>query len=457
MLKLSTSFTIQFLKKINNSFFAVFLFFTLFIYNACDDSSYLNQADLLPDSDSISIYKDSVLAQCFTDTTYHAYTSFLYSGMIGYFEDPFFGKVQTGAVFEYYPLYPTFVVADSIVGIDSAFLYLVIDSTLYGDINSTFSLTLDSLTSPLDSAGSYLANFDADSRAAGANLVEESTFTFVKGNNIKLRLKNEFAGSLVKDVSLIPDSFNNERNVLYPEFISAFKKIVSQYTRLRHPLYLKLKPSPESNLDGALAYYNLNTSNSFIKVYYRAKVGKNSDSTLNTSFYFNLSSYNSNFSGLLNNINVLNHDLQEATIKDRLYPNEDSLVFAQSLSGVSILINLDSFARFESKPRRSVHKIIIDMVPDTSFYKITQYDLAQNLTLYYKASTNNVEDNIYTSVKYSTYYNKYVFDITGYYQKLVNDGFKGQLRIIPYNSISGLYSVAIKGSSVKMKVKYNDY
>jgi len=292
-------------------------------------------------------------------------TSNLSSYSIGIIEDSYFGMQKSEYIGQFLPSnFDTTIVQHNI---DSAFLYLLVDS-IYG-FQDQIQYKVYEIENEINDDGEYYFDTDISSFYTEQNLISLQG-QFLGDTLYKIRLNNSFIDSLMS----VEDTIY--KNSLY--FLSKFNG-------------LAIIPEITGGI-GGMTHFNVSSSETKIVLHYNDSL----------SFYYNLfagqrfAKYTTDFSNSESNVYLSNSESEN-----------DNLLFVQGLNGLKSNItftNIDSL--FESDSAYSVlnAELFVPIFKDENF---ELFPPPNNLYLRYQ-----YEDTLYAYIKdyYDSRNNKGVFD-----------------------------------------------
>ncbi len=365
---------------------------------SCNDDASMIGLEIQPNSDKIAVSYDSIISisayTLYDDSIIHQNPAYC---LLGSYVDPIFGKTKAEFIFRMKPQY-SYEYSDSLTA-DSLVIYFKYQS-YYGDTSTPQKIKIFELTNSVNIDSSYYSQLQMEDYYNKDSILVNTTITPRPYDSLPLSIK------LPKELG---QRFLNDT--------SAFSKYAT-FTNFFKGFYVT---TDQVDAGGAILSFNLSSTSSIIKLYYRSP-----SDTASKSFDFIADYYN--------RYNLFNHDYSNSTINhigDSTYT--DSVIYIQPMNGLkgeifipdlSALINQDLI----------INKA--ELVIETEDSLITQsdiYKIPAGLTIkgiddegktiplpdYIKSSSTGL---YYTSQTYDYDTKSYNFIITHHFQDLISQG-----------------------------------
>lgn len=420
-------------KNIIKLFLGIIPVFILAITFSCEEDPSALGANLLPDSDKITYYYDTTITfESFVFENEAVSTSNYSTYPIGIIDDEYFGIFKSEYAGQFLPNYLTDSINVGDIVIDSAILYLDID-TIYGSLESNLKFNVYELNTEIEDSSyhDYYSNEDisnfysltdlisTDSRISGDSLVIiplNSTFSnkFIS-NGDTINKTSDYFKSIFKGISIIPETYSSQGGLLITNISSYDTKIVLYYN------------------DSLSLTYQLNSGNRFAEYTIDYSTGQ---------VY-----------------NYLNNSAD----------SNDSLLFFQGCNGVSSKITFSDYIEaFNPDSSYSIlnAELTIPVFKDDNF---EVFPPPEKLLFYYSdysdADSNlyQIEDYLTNSSMFDGSYNddksEYSFNISKHLMNFLNGNIEDScLNISMLNkSINPNRVILRSGENIKLKVTYTKH
>lgn len=359
------------------------------------DESLLNADFIQVPVTAHSVFEDSI------------YTKNLLNNMLGYINDPVFGKTQAGFCSQ-------FVLSGSNVSFDN--ITPVIDSVVltlqcsgyFGDTLSPMRVEVYELAEELSKSAYY--NHDV-SATTGGNLTYSNSPIYPKPTtsvviesttsaaHLRIRLSDEFGRHLLQDCDLSSTS----------EFQKDFYGLLVN-AQLVNP-----------SQTGSLCYLSLTSAMSGISVYY-------SLDGVHKKYAFPISSACTRYNFFRHDYSTASANLQNQLINGQTQLGETEL-YVQPTAGIKTHLNMPELPTLFADKNVVINKaeLVITNISQDEVHLFNPYNLGLQLVNEDETTTYLPDDAVYTSTDYfggiyDENTHEYRFRITNYVQKIIKKG-----------------------------------
>ena len=430
----------------NFTHIGVYFSICLLVFVGCKDEQGRIGLGIQPEDEFLNTdYFDTATIVAYSVLHDSLITSNVSVNMLGYLNDPIFGKTQAG-IYTQFRLSSYNADFGDAVEVDSIVLTLVY-AGFYGDTLNSFKINVYELSEKIEKNERYYTT--SSLKYIGENLTENSNFSIRPQPTTRpdtassvcyfnIKLKKDFAEK--KFISQSKGSvYANDAN-----FLDYFKG-------------LYLEASEITGSDGCMLSINMTHSLSRLTIYY-----KSSSSESPQKYSFNMNDSTAHF-GVFNHFNYAdaNQNLREQ-LQDSNHASTKDVLYAQAGAGVKIALHFPHLKEtFEGK------KVIIHRAALVISHKDDEFLPPNTLGLYTDPSAGYFLPDFdlgsdYFGGKYNQTKKEYVFNITRHIQNLVSgrgDNYVLNLSVSP--SVTHFSRLTIYGTHppdtdkrLKLKINY---
>ncbi len=399
---------LQFIK--NRLFVIQILILTILIYS-CNKEPDLLGSDIQPPSDKLNLsFTDSVAIIAYSVKEDTINTNGLSQNVIGWLNDPIFGKIQAGIATQL-NLSSRSVSFGTDAQVDSVVLVIAFRG-FYGDTNAAVNFKVYEINEDLNVNNSYNQNHTLNyfSKPLNNNPNEYitsriNTVQFSNSDTVlpafRIRLTNEWAKRKIIDKSGSPEIDNNDN---FKAYCKGIYITAENAYKLGHLLYLGINKSIKS---GIFVYYHNSTG---VKDPFQLIV-EDDCARINLYNHFN-------YTGAVS-------DLQNQINGNTLLGAEK--IYLQPLGGINAKIYFPNIKNRFNRRRVVINKaelVIKNLIPNyRTLYVPAKLTLAKNTSTgsyQYLPDDALIQGESYFGGQYNNTKNEYRFRITRYIQQLID-------------------------------------
>ena len=422
----------------------------LFVFTACkEDTGTIGLGILSEDEFLNTNYFDSTAIIAYSAKHDSLITSNVYINMLGYLNDPIFGKTQAG-IYTQFCLSSYNVNFGENVEVDSIILTLVY-AGYYGDTLNSFKINVYELDESINKNEKYYTNTPL-LKNKGENLTENPNFSISPRPTTKpdtvsstyyfsIKLKKDFADKFISKSGT--DIYKSDAN-----FLDYFKG-----------LYLE---ASEPTGNGCMLSINMTHSLSKLTIHY-SKDGKK------FTYSFNMNDSTAHF-GVCNHFNYADAtpNLREQ-LQDSNHTSTKDVLYAQAGAGIKVSLHFPNLKETFKDKKVIIHRVAL-VISQKDDETLENYYPPSALSITYTDPATGIgyflPDNFlgsdYFGGKYNQTKKEYSFNITQYIQNLV-DGRKDDyiLNLFVNPSVTHFSRLTIHGTDpadknkrLKLKINY---
>lgn len=416
-------------KNLIRFFLGILPFIILALAFSCEEDPSELGANLLPDGDKIQIHYDTSLTfsgSVLDNKPMHTTNLSYYT--LGIYEDNYFGSFKGEYVGQFYPSSSIENVSE--ISVDSAFLYLNIDSIYGFSDRDNIYFNIYELNTDIVMDSVYYTNTEIDNYYLEENPI--NTNSIISGDTLlKFPLSYSFANRLISQGDIIYDSD------------SAFRENFKGITIIPELI----------NSSGGLIVANIASAATKLSLYYHTADEDSLIATYSLSSGYRFAKYTNDYqSGLVNNF-ITNPENEN-----------DSLIFVQGLNGVRSKIQFSNIKEWQDQD--SSYSILNAelTIPVFDDNNPDAFPTPNNLFFYYSdADSNLINISDYAEGMFGGTYDKtnsnYKFNISKHLMNLLNGSIQDScLNFAVYNKSYYPNRVILKsGKNIKLNVTYTKH
>ena len=332
-----------------NVYISVCILCAILVFGACKEDSGLIGLDVQPQDEFLNTdYFDTTTIAVRSSTHDSLITSNIALNMLGYIQDPVFGKTQAG-IYTQFRLSSYNADFGENVTVDSVVLTLVYGGH-YGDTLNSFLVRVYELTEGMEKSKNYFANSKIN-YVPSSNLTENSNLyispkpntrqdTSISSNCLRVRLDTNFAKTKFISQSGSDVVYKSDAN-----FVNYFKGL--------------LITAEAMTGNGCIVSLNMTHTNSNLTIYY------SNDRASNQKYTFKLNDSTAHF-GATDHFDYAD---AETNLKAQLNGDSSSgtnVLYAQAGAGVKVLLNFPYIKDMFNNQKVIIHRasLVINHLDD---------------------------------------------------------------------------------------------